>query len=106
MTLKNIIQPTMAIPASQYLARLMRPSKLNRCPIQSMTISGRRGSRSGYWSRLRVCRFELGVTSYFQEEGAHVRCFGSRESIPQQLVDAGLGAGSLVDALDDDGAGG
>src|ERR1035438_636691 len=29
---------------------------------------------------------------------------GVRLSIPQQLVDAGLGARALVDALDDDGA--
>jgi hypothetical protein len=32
--------------------------------------------------------------------------FASANSVPQQLVDAGLGAGALVDALDDHGAGG
>src|SRR6478672_8311779 len=30
----------------------------------------------------------------------------SSKLVPQQFVDAGLGAGALVDALDDDGAGG
>src|SRR6266851_7828909 len=41
--------------------------------------------RSGYWSYEVDFRFEL---------------------VPQKLVDAGLGAGAFVDALDDDGAGG
>jgi hypothetical protein len=39
---RNAIQQTMISPASQYLARLMRPSKRNKYQVQSIATSGPR----------------------------------------------------------------
>src|ERR1700675_145067 len=83
---RNSIQQTMISPASQYLARLIRPSKRNRYRVQSIAASGRQEQPT--------------VRKVGRLKPAWVRL------IPQQLVDAGFGPGSLVDPLDDHGAGG
>src|SRR5512139_71679 len=80
-----IIKPNSTGIASHILARLMRPSKRNRYQVQSIRDA------PGAYARIR----------YVSRAGkTWVR------SVPQQLVDAGLGAGALVDALHDHGAGG
>src|SRR5664279_3945221 len=73
--------------ASQYLPRLMRPSNPNRNDLVSIARppDGRKCPAVRNVGRVRQVSVRL---------------------IPQQLVDAGFGAGALVDPLDDDRAGG
>src|SRR3954469_19544986 len=80
------IPPRITSIACQKLPRVIRPLKLNRYQAQSIAIS-ERGilPRCGSWSPQPWFWFA---------------------SVPQQLVDRGLGTGALVDALHDDGAGG
>src|SRR6187455_1756667 len=82
-----VIKPNSTGIASQNLARLMRPSKRNRYQVQSMPKPPEAG---------RIPP----TGTLVARESPWVR------SIPQQLVDAGLGAGALVNALHDHGAGG
>src|SRR6266568_3467176 len=83
----DIIKPNRTTIASHNLARLMRPSKRKRNHVQSMPKAPEDG--------------RMPPTRYIGRAGkSPVRL------IPQQLVDAGLGAGALVDALDDHRAGG
>src|SRR5438128_315223 len=83
----DIINPNRTTIASHNLARLIRPSKRNRYQVQSMPKApdGGRMPSIRYVSRAGQSPVRL---------------------VPQQLVDAGFGAGALVDALHDHGAGG
>src|SRR5690242_18164337 len=105
----NSIQPNMTRLPSQNLARLMRPSKLNRYQVQFTAISERGTPADSEIGRFRgapgsVAAYPLPLKGGGQVGGRATANPG--KSIAQQLVDAGLGAGALVDALDDDGAGG
>src|SRR3982074_74580 len=81
------IQSRFAGPSATQRARLMRSSKLNRNQFQSIADTPDGGSRP------RSGRLVASAA------------FGSI-SVPQQLVDAGFGAGAFVHALDDHSAGG
>src|SRR5690606_34614625 len=88
-------------PANRNAARLMRPEKPKKS--QRNWLVGKAGLRLVATSRLP----HAGATIQDQAPGdmAFLRWYGRpRRSIPQQLVDRGLGARLLVDALDDDGA--
>src|SRR5690242_1600713 len=78
------IHPTRMGNDSLYLARLMRPPKEKRYQFQSMRPSPEGGAARA---------------------PDYCRPWRGPGSVPQQLVDAGLGAGALVDAFHDDGAG-
>src|ERR1041385_1334173 len=78
--------------AIQNLARLMRPLKVMKILTKSMTCPRHKAAMETYplvSGGDRVSRKIASKCGY---------------SVSQQFVDAGLGAGLLVDALDDDGA--